>query len=53
MGPPCSIPELRRSTEVFAVIVAEVVVADDGGRLDPGRDEKVDEDRLELEMVIA
>ena len=48
-----TIPKLCRCAEVLAVVVAQVVVADDGGRLDPGRDEKVDEDGLELEMAIA
>ena len=46
-----SVPELGRCAEVLAVVVAQVVVADDGGRLDPRRDEKVDEDGLELGLA--
>ena len=45
------IPELGRRAEVLAVVVAEVVVADDGGRLDARRHQEVDEHRLELRLA--
>mmetsp|Transcript_46482 Transcript_46482/g.77422 ORF Transcript_46482/g.77422 Transcript_46482/m.77422 type:complete len:266 (+) Transcript_46482:554-1351(+) len=40
-----------RGREVLAVIVTEVVVGDDGGGLDAGRDEPVDHDRLHLGLA--
>ena len=46
-----AVPELRRSAEVLSVVVSEVVVADDGGGLDAGGDEEVDEDGLELGLA--
>ncbi len=41
-------PELLRRGQVLAVVVAQVVVADDALGLDAGVDQEVDEDGLEL-----
>ena len=38
--------ERLRRLQVLAVVVAQVVVRDDGGRLDAGGHEEVDHDRL-------
>ena len=40
-----------RRGEVFAVVVAEVIVADDGGWFDSGRHEKVHQDGLEFGLA--
>jgi hypothetical protein len=43
--------ELLLGAEVHAVVVAQVVVAGDGGKLDTGADHKVDESRLHLGLT--
>ena len=44
-------PELLGCRQVLAVVVAQVVVADDGGELETRRDEEVGEDGLDLGLT--
>lgn len=43
--------ELLGGRQVLAVVVTEMVVRDDGGGLDAGRDEEIDEDGLHLGLA--
>ena len=40
--------ECLRSRQVLSIIVAKVIVADDGHRLQTSRDQEVSDDRLDL-----
>jgi len=44
-------PKRLRRRQVHAVVVSQVVVGNDGRRLDPGADQEVDQHRLHLRLA--